>query len=161
LASAKVDNLELFCQLAAKLRQDSNVLCEMFWMNWKATPQTFNLSANPLVFLLEISHSVAICALDTLGDQYQVHLISVDCGRQEAIILPFLSALLTLLASLIPMNRDAATITSTFISRGMTHVCLSGVYHVYSKENALPARNSVKVTGRSSSTEYRGSMGHQ
>ena len=43
--------------------------------------------ADPLVFLLEIAHNVAICALDKLGDRCQEHLISVDCGRQEAAII--------------------------------------------------------------------------
>ena len=154
LESAKVDNLGMFCQLAAKLHRNSNVLCERFWMDWEATPQTFKLSeattisaeqADPLVFLLDIAHSVAICALDTLGDRSQEHLLSVDGGRQEAVILPFLSPLLSFLASLIPMNSDAATIISTFIPRGMMHVCLLGVYHVCSKENALPARNSDTI----------------
>jgi hypothetical protein len=48
-------------------------------MDWEPTPQIINLveesrisaeQADPLVFLLDIAHSVVICALDTLGDRY-------------------------------------------------------------------------------------------
>jgi len=43
-----------------------------------------------MVFLLDIAHSVAICALDTLGDRYQKHLISVECGCYLTILIaPF------------------------------------------------------------------------
>jgi len=154
LSSAKVDNLGMFCQLAAKLHRNSNVLCQRFWMDWEATPQSFNLSeastisaeqADPLVFLLDIAHSVAISALETVGDQYQDNMISVDCGRQEAVILPCLSPLLSFLASLIPMNSDAATIFSTFIPHGMIHACLLGVYHNCSKDNTMAASNSETI----------------
>ena len=58
-------------------------------------------------------------------------------------ILPFLSP--RLIASLIPMNSDAATIMSTFIPRGMMNVSLLRVYHVCFKENSLPARNSDTI----------------
>jgi len=154
LSPAKVDNLGMFCQLAAKLHRNSNVLCQRFWMDWESTPQSVNLSeastisaekADPLVFLLDIAHSVAISALETLGGQCQESMISVDCGRQEAISLPYFSPLLSFLASLIPMNSDAATIFSTFIPQGMIHACLLGVYHVCSKENATHAKNSDKA----------------
>ena len=154
LSPAKVDNLGMFCQLAAKLHRNSNVLCQRFWMDWESTPQSVNLSeasiisaeqADPLVFLLDIAHSVAISALETLGGQYQENMISVDCGRQEAISLPCISPVLSFLASLIPMNSDAATIFSTFIPQGMIHACLLGVYHVCSKENATHAKNSDKA----------------
>jgi hypothetical protein len=143
LASAKADNLGMLCQLAAKLYWNSIFVCERFWMDWETALQILNLfeesaifaeQADPLVFLLDIAHSVVICALDTLGDEYQEGLISVDCVRQEAVIFPFSSPRLSFLASLIPC---AATIVSTVIPRRMMQVCHLGVYHVSCKENAF------------------------
>jgi len=65
--------------------------------------------------------------------------------RQKAVIFPFSSPRLSFLASLIPINNGAATIVSTVIPRRMMQVCRLGVYHVSSKENALPARNSDTI----------------
>jgi len=50
LESVKVDNLGMFCQLAAKLHRNSNVLCERFWMDWETAPQTLNLFEESAIF---------------------------------------------------------------------------------------------------------------
>lgn len=147
LSSSKVDNLGMFCHLASNIHHNSDDLCQKFWVDWEATPQGMNLSENsvisadeadPLVYLLDIAHSVAIDALATLGNELsREQLISADCGRQEAAILPCLSPLLGMLASLIPRNGDgAAAIIKTFIPNGMVLACLRGVYHICSEGNS-------------------------
>ena len=153
LSPPKVDNLGMFCHLAAKIHRNSNVLCQRFWSDWEATPQSIDVAetniitigADPLVYLLDIAHSVAMSALATLESQNQgSNFVSTDCGRQESAILPCLSPLLSILSSLISKESDVFTIMTTFIPDRMIHACLLGCYHLCLQENSLTSWNGEK-----------------
>ena len=147
LSPTKVDNLGMLCQLAAKLHRNSNSLCFRFWSEWDSTPQDLNLTdvgaisvekADPLVLLLDVAHSVATSAIDSISSRTLEgdSMISVDCGRDEALILPCLAPLLGFLASLLPTKPDdIQTILSNFLPPIVIEISLLGIYHVVSKEN--------------------------
>lgn len=147
LAPAKVDNMGMFCHLATNIHRNSDQLRQKFWSDWDATPQGSDLltdgilasgSVDPLVYLLDVAHSVAIDALATLGDESsREEFISADCGRGEAAILPCISPFLGMLSSLIPLNGAAATaIIKALIPDGMILACLRGVYHICAEGNS-------------------------
>mmetsp|Transcript_4290 Transcript_4290/g.8212 ORF Transcript_4290/g.8212 Transcript_4290/m.8212 type:complete len:2308 (-) Transcript_4290:59-6982(-) len=144
LEASKIDNLGMFCQLAAKIHCNSDVLCQRFWTDWEEAPRDMSASdvgivdldpADPLTLLLDLSHSIAMRALSTLGDRSSnVSILSSEHGRQEAAILPCLSPLLNMLASLIPPGNDGATIFKAFLLPEVIHVALLGILHISAKE---------------------------
>ena len=154
LSSAKVDNLGMFCHLASKIHDNSSDLCQKFWSDWESTPQGMDLSediiiasekADPLVYLLDVAHSVAIDALHTLDNEMnRDKSVSADDGRQEANILPCLSPLLSLLSSLISAEIDLVNVANTFIPNGMILSCLRGCNYICSNENSLGIKEENK-----------------
>lgn len=158
LEPSKVDNLGMFCQLAAKIHCNSEVLCQRFWMDWEDAPRNTSASnlknidleqAEPLASLLDSSHSVAMRALSTLNNSSpNISILSTEHGRQEAEILPSLSPLLSMLASLIPPGIDSAPIVQTFLLPEVILAALVGTLHVCSKEQTstiLDDRNSDDI----------------
>jgi hypothetical protein len=144
LEASKIDNLGMFCQLAAKIHCNSDVLCQRFWMDWEDAPRDMSASgvenidfeqADPLTILLDLSHSVAMRALSKLDDRSgNVTTLSTEQGRQEAAILPCLTPLLSMLASLIPPGNDSVAIFQAFLVPEVINVALLGILHVCSKE---------------------------
>jgi len=153
LVPSKVDNLGMFCQLAAKIHRRSNILCQRFWDDWNSTPQNVNLSeassvaivggvVDPFVYLFDTAHTVATAAFERLHVATSTNTnsglggVSTDIGRRESSILPCLSPLLTMLSSLLDEREDATTTLRTCIPDGMIHAALLGCLYLCSKENA-------------------------
>jgi len=104
--SSAVDNICMLTNLASVLYRNSSILCDQFWCDWENFCQEDGMadadsSDDPMCYLLDASHSLAVSTL-----------VELNNGGSEKSIIHFLKPLSSFLHLIASMCANTATVHS-------------------------------------------------